>query len=40
MLGIQGYARDPRVSQDPTGRTLSEISNEEKIEPVETICSG
>ena len=33
-------ARDPRGSQDPTGRTLAEIPNKQEIEPVEIISSG
>jgi len=32
--------RDPRGSQDPTGRTLAEIPNKGEIELVETISSG
>jgi hypothetical protein len=31
---------DPRGFQDPTGRTLAEISNKGEIGPVETISSG
>jgi hypothetical protein len=30
---------EPRGSQDPTERTLAEISNKGDIEPVETISS-
>jgi hypothetical protein len=31
---------EARGSQDPTGMTLAEIPNKEKIEAVETISSG
>ena len=32
-------ARDPRGSQNPTGRTLAKIPNKEEIEPIVTISN-
>jgi hypothetical protein len=34
------HAKEPRLSQYPTGRTLAKMPNKGEIEPEETISSG